>query len=240
MKKRYYIIIALIVIAIIATITFINTKKIDQEEDSKENKIENSESESSSNNTEEIEAIKNEINATADTEIYQVEEEPDGRKIIQIKPNVQFEVDLAGIIKNAKPEEEELQSFVKKAPETTGVWVSSQSRDAFLQLLKKSKIENFRIKEDGFLQSDTSSDNELGKKLETMMNANRLYIINMTGIAYERDYISGEIVEYPFEDMDPFQIVEPYQKDNKIILEITSNKRQKLTDKEILEEVVQY
>ena len=73
-----------------------------------------------------------------------------------------------------------------------------------------------------------------------MLNANKLYIITMTGIAYERDYISGEITEYPFEDMDPTQVIEPYQKENTIILEITSNKKQKITDKEILETIVQY
>ena len=47
-------------------------------------------------------------------------------------------------------------------------------------------------------------------------------------------------MEYPFEDMDPYQIVEPYINDNTIILEITSNKNKKLTDKEILETIVQY
>ena len=73
-----------------------------------------------------------------------------------------------------------------------------------------------------------------------MINSDKLYIINMTGIAYERDYISGEIVEYPFEDMDPYQVVEPYQKENKIILEITTNKNKKLTEKEILETIISY
>ena len=65
-------------------------------------------------------------------------------------------------------------------------------------------------------------------------------IINITGIAYQRDYISGEIVEYPFEEMDPEQILETYQDENNIILEITTNKKQKLTDEEILETIVKY
>ena len=73
-----------------------------------------------------------------------------------------------------------------------------------------------------------------------MENSNKLYIINMTGIAYERDYISGEIIEYPFEDMDPTQELELYQNEDAIILEVTSNKNKKLTDKEILETIVQY
>lgn len=44
--------------------------------------------------------MKKEINATGNTDIYQVEKEKDGRKILQIKPQIQFNVDLAGIIKN--------------------------------------------------------------------------------------------------------------------------------------------
>ncbi len=47
-------------------------------------------------------------------------------------------------------------------------------------------------------------------------------------------------MEYPFEDMDPTQIVELYGDNNKIILEVTTNKKNKLTDKEILETIVQY
>ena len=49
--------------------------------------------------TEELENMKKNINATGNTDIYQVEEEKDGRKILQIKRQVQFYVDLAGIIK---------------------------------------------------------------------------------------------------------------------------------------------
>lgn len=239
MGKRYCIIITLIVISIIATTIFIITRKPKQEEVNNENITQSSKS-SNHDNTEEIETIKNELNATANTDIYQVEEEPGGRKILQVKPEVQFEVDLAGIIKNAKPDEKELQSFLEKAPKTQGVWISNQSRGNFLQLLNKNGIESFCITEEGYLQSNEADDNVTVKNLKNMINSNRLYIINMTGIAYERDYISGEITEYPFEDMDPFEIIEPYQKDNKIILEITSNKKQKLSDREILETIVQY
>ena len=63
--------------------------------------------------TEELENMKKNINATGNTDIYQVEEEKDGRKILQIKRQVQFYVDLAGIIKKSKPEEKELESLIK-------------------------------------------------------------------------------------------------------------------------------
>lgn len=107
-------------------------------------------------------------------------------------------------------------------------------------MLKNNDIQNFNINSEGYLKIDSSVNNEVATKLENMIKRDKLYIINITGKAYERDYITGEIVEYPFEDMDPTQIVELYGDNNKIILELTTNKKNKLTDKEILETIVQY
>lgn len=208
----------------------VDEKIVDEKE---ENVVENA-------NPEEIESIKNEINSTADSNIYYVTEETDGRKILQIKPQVQFQVDLAGVIKNAKPEENEIESLNKKAPNKTGIWISEQSRDKFKELLNKNNIDNFSIKKDGYLKLDKTSENDIAKNLEKMIQSDKLYIINITGIAYERDYITGDIVEYPFEDMDPEQVIELYKNGNKKILEITTNKKQELLDKEILEEITLY
>lgn len=254
MKKYCKIIIPIVALVIVAIIVNIVWKKKDsyknQEytnssltkqgivdekivDEKEENVIEN-------DNPEEIESIKNEINSTADSNIYYVTEETDGRKILQIKPKVQFQVDLAGIMKNSKPEEKKIESLNKKAPNKAGIWISEQSRDKFIDLLNKNNIDNLSIKKDGYLKVDKTSENEIAKNLEKMIKSDKLYIINITGIAYERDYISGEIVEYPFEDMDPEQVVEFYENGNKKILEITTNKKQELLDKEILEEITLY
>ena len=92
-----------------------------------------------------IENIKNEINSTADTNMFQVETEYDGRPIIQIKPEIQYTTVLAGIIENKKPEESEIEEILKKAPTETGVWISEQSRENFLNLLSKNNINNYLI-----------------------------------------------------------------------------------------------
>lgn len=254
MKKSNKIIMPIVALVIVAIIVNIILKKKDtyknQEytnsslaeqstvdekivDEKEENVVENA-------NPEEIESIKNEINSTADSNIYYVTEETDGRKILQIKPQVQFQVDLAGVIKNAKPEENEIESLNKKAPNKTGIWISEQSRDKFKELLNKNNIDNFSIKKDGYLKLDKTSENDIAKNLEKMIQSDKLYIINITGIAYERDYITGDIVEYPFEDMDPEQVIELYKNGNKKILEITTNKKQELLDKEILEEITLY
>ena len=50
--------------------------------------------------------------------------------------------------------------------------------------------------------------------------------------------MTGEVVEYPFEQMDPEQIYEPYSSENYVIIEVTTNKAKKLTDSEILESIM--
>lgn len=255
MKNKKYIIIGLaiiVIILIVALIIFFSRKNNEDGNNMvmvSENNVTNENTENntsivdqdtSNQNVVEIENMKNEINATGNTDIYYVDEEYDGRKILQVKPDVQFDVDLAGIIKNTMPEENEINELVGKAPTDNGIWISEQSRERFSDLLKNNNINDFSISDDGYLQINNSENNDMANKLVNMINSNNLYIINITGIAYERDYISGEITEYPFEDMDPTQAVEPYQKDNKIILEVTTNKMQELTESEILDAITSY
>ena len=255
MKNKKYIIIglAIIVIILIVALVIFFSKKDNEDVNNmvmvSENNVTNENAEdntsivdqdTSNQNVEEIENMKNEINATGNTDIYYVDEEYDGRKILQVKPDVQFDVDLAGIIKNTIPEENEINELIEKAPTDNGVWISEQSRENFSELLKNNNIQDFNISDEGYLQINNSENSDIANKLLNMINSDKLYIINMTGIAYERDYISGEITEYPFEDMDPTQAIEPYQKENKIILEVTTNKMQELTESEILDAVTSY
>ena len=263
MKKKIFIIlfvIVLILIGIVITLKISKSKYTDSTNitDNNENNIEKEENvlnsetdlttediEVVTNNivnisTDEMEKMKQSINATGNTDIYQVEEEMNGRRILQIKPQVQFYVDLAGILKKSKPEENELEKLIKKSPTNNGVWISEQSSDLFTTLLEQNDVTNFYISEDGYLKNNGTIKNNIEEKLEKMIKSNKLYIINITGIAYQRDYISGKIVEYPFEEMDPEQILESYKDENKIILELSTNKAQKLTNKEILETIVKY
>ena len=160
MNKKSLIICIIVVLIIILAIFMIKLNNLGKD-DKKNNDIENTALVESKNNeenvnanfidnsssyqytTEEVEKIKKEINVTANTDIYRIEEEPGGRKILQIKPEIQFNVDLAGIIKNGEPEENELNEILKKIPNTTGIWISNQSRETFLGLLKNNGIRKF-------------------------------------------------------------------------------------------------
>lgn len=243
MKKKIFIsvIVTFILIGFILAIIFNSSNKgdLDVSNQQKDNNeiIENQAGQSERND--EIERIKETINAKGKTDIYQIETEHDGRKIIQIKPEVQFDVDLAGILKDGKPEEDEIKKILEKRPIGKGIWVSEQSREQFIKILKNNNLNNFSVNDNGFLEiKDENISNSIAKELKNMIESERQYIINIKGKSYQRDYISGEIVEYPFEEMDPQQVVEIYEKDIDIILELTQNK--KITDKEILEAVLAY
>ena len=50
--------------------------------------------------------------------------------------------------------------------------------------------------------------------------------------------MSGDIVEYPFEKMDPNQIMELYKNDNSTILEISTNSKGKISNVDILKTII--
>lgn len=244
MKKNILIVVLLVVVVVIAIILIFNNNK---EENSDQNILQNDIQSDNfmnrmvSTDANEINAIKNEINATGQTDIYQIEEEYDGRRIIQVKPDVQYQVALAGIIKNGIPAEDEINTLLEQAPTNSGMWISESSREKFIELLKSNNITNFEITNEGYLQCNKQENlTEYEEKLKNMAESDKLYIIDISGKTYQRDYISGEVIEYPFEEMDPYQVIEPYEVEDSIILGVTSNKDNYLSDIEILEAIIAY
>ena len=234
MKKKQIIIISVIaIIAILIIINIIEIKKIEPREQNEENLI--------ANDKNLINEIKEEINATGDTNIYEVKKEYDGRKIIQIKPNIQFETALAGIFKNAMFEEDEIETLLENKPKYNGIWISNNSREKFLELLEKNNIDNYIIDEKGYLKLEKTNSNQQEENtiIENAIKSDNLYIIDITGTSYIRDEITGNITQYPFEKMDPYQILNTYDNENATILEITTNEKNKVSNKDILQEILQ-
>ncbi len=234
MKKKQIIIISVIaIIVILIIINIIGIKKIEPREQNEENII--------ANDKNLINEIKEEINATGDTNIYEVKKEYDGRKIIQIKPNIQFETALAGIFKNAMFEENEIETLLENKPQYNGIWISNNSREKFLELLEKNNIDNYIIDEKGYLKLEKTNSNQQEENtiIENAIKSDNLYIIDITGTSYIRDEITGNITQYPFEKMDPYQILNTYDNENATILEITTNEKNKVSNKDILQEILQ-
>lgn len=233
MKKRNIILIIVAIVMIVIGLVFV---KLDFQNGQDEEK--QTSNEVDIYNQEVINEIKDEMNATADTDMYQIEEEYDGRQILQIKPSIQFETVLAGILKNAQPVENEIQDLLKDKPNQKGIWIAKQSRDSFLTLLKDTEISGFSINEEGYLYVTEENDKEEAKKLREAIQSNRLYIIDVSGTSYTRDDFSGEIIEYPFEKMDPYQAVDVYQEGDVAILQVTTNEKGELSKQEILEDIL--
>lgn len=214
-KVLISIILLIIVITIITTIIiYKNRNNVSQEPGEIQNVVDDPNSI--------IEEIKDETGATASDELYEVQKEYDGREILTIKPDIQFKTVLAGVLKNGKPSTQDIEKLeISKFHQ--GVWISEISREKFLKILKKCEIENFDIDKNGYLYKKSNSDNKYSQKLEKMINSNELTIIDITGTCYVRDEMTGEIVEYPFKDMDLYQVCEKYKTDGGTIIIITTN-----------------
>ena len=242
------IIILIIVIVVISLI--LNNK----ETDNAENTINNEESTNNSNTileetvepqTEEekqkIEEIKNESGLTADTNIYEVQKEYDGREVLVVKDSVQYRVELAGILNNGLPEKDKVEKILQNRPQKTGIWISEPSRDKFLEYLKETTKNNYIINQEGYLQIEQESNEktEQDQLLEKYISNNKQYIIDISGIFYQVDNVTGEIVEYPFEKMDGFQAYEYSESNGNIIMALTTNKDRKIQPKEIIESMLE-
>ena len=243
MKKNIFIVLLLVIVVVIAIVLIFNNKEENSDQNILQNEIQSDEfaNKKVSTDANEINAIKNEINATGETDIYQIEEEYDGRRIIQVKPDIQYQVALAGIIKNGIPSDDEINTLLEQAPTSSGMWISESSREKFMELLNSNNIVDFEITNEGYLKCNKQENlTEQEEKLKNMAESNKLYVIDMSGKTYQRDYISGEVIEYPFEEMDPYQVIEPYEIDDSIILGVTSNNDNYLSNEEILNTILEY
>lgn len=176
------------------------------------------------------------------TEIYQLAEEYDGRKVLTIKPSIEYKVAFAGIIKNARPEMSDLDRIIEQEhPTENGIWVSKQSRDEFLKLIQSQAKLQYEISENGYLKIKEASKNanEIDKRIQKIMESGNQYIIDMAGSCYILDNMTGNIEQYPFEKMDAYQTYEYFKDENRMIIVISSNKDKKLNEKEILESVLE-
>ena len=244
MKKKIFIIVFFLVVIFVIFYCILGNNKSREKEkngDSNKNNLTTYE------NEEEINEIKKKVNATADTEMYQIRVEYDGRKIIQIKPSIQFETALAGALKGSKPEEFEIEEIISNKPDKTGIWITNRSRENMKNIFEEIDLEFLQINEDGYVKIDSNNNNiniieneknkEYFEKFKKLIYSENLYIIDFSGTTFLRDDISGIITENPFEEMDENQILETYNDKNMKLIEVTKNMKQKFSNKEIFEEI---
>ena len=219
-KNMKYIIISIVIIiiaAIITTIIIVNQNKKEKENETQNytnyEGIEIDKNQTSYQESTTVDDLKNEVGAEGDNSIYEMQTEYDGRKVLSVKPDMQFCTVLAGIIEDKKPEDdlnkiEEIgSSFLGKK----GIWVAPNSRQAFLSILSQTTKNTYNINEEGYIECKANLNaNDIDKNIENILFSNKMYIISITGSCYILDEVSGKVTEYPFEQMDPYQPCEYY------------------------------
>ena len=239
MKKK--IIICILMILAISFIFFIVRKivriesgeqisslPIDYMEESVKNEIEE----------EKIVNIVGDQGLEADEDIYEIAQEYDGREVVVVKANIKYKVALAGMIKRQKTEKAELNDVLQEAPKHTGIWVAENSREKFLQALKNITKATYFIDEEGFLtQKESWIMNGYDKSIANMLHDDSLHVFDINSTTYVVDEVTGEIQEYPFEEMDPYTDYEFFEDENKEMYIISEGIEGKVNPTDILKKI---
>lgn len=241
MNKKMKIILLIIAIIIFIAIVGIIILKNNSEDKSNKEEWKNDFSEVDKNeinykNNTTINELKEEMKMEADSSLYEITQEYDGRKTLNIKKDILYKVAFAGIIKQDKPILEEIDKiFDDNYPKKDGIWVSEQSRDVFLKMINEESSVKYNINNEGYLivQQDSENTSEYDNIIKRIINSNRKIIVDINSYDYEVDVVTGEIVEYPFEQLGDSIDIVPNSNDKIIVL--AQNQNKKFTNKEILQ-----
>lgn len=236
-------------ISIIIAIVFIVVIVIVKQPKKKEEKIVESESAMNSENVSieqnvlleennDVENIKQNIGFSGQSDIYDVHEEDD-IKVLEVKPSIKVMVSYSGIIKNGKFSLGEAKEiFEKNYSNHGGIYIVENSRNKLLNMLDSKMFNNkYFVDENGYLsvkefnKEQTANDELLVKYI----NSSFEYTIDISSTCYIVDDVTGKIMDYNFEDMDKYQAYEYFSDSNRMILFLTENKNNLISDDEIIE-----
>ena len=236
MKKKIIISILLIIVVGIIIGVFARKKKNNEDIINYDELKQNSEM---YNESATLEDLKKEYGATGDENLYDIETEYDGRKVLAIKASENFKVAFAGLVENRKITlDEATKIFDDEYPTNNGIWVEEKSREKILNYLNQNLNSKYEIDKNGYLTISSKKNSDYDNKIEKIINSNKQYIIGINSKKYYIDAISGEILDNPFEEFDKYQTYAYCQDDDKIVICITENTSKKLSNKEIFDSVV--
>lgn len=231
-KRSIYILIILCIICLFfISILIIKTKRNNNENINIDNTL--------YQNDLSIEQIKKELGYTADSNLYSIDTEYDGRKVLNIKHDLQYMVAFAGLIKTEDLKTSEVEDIFKENyPKQCGIWIENSTREKISELINKSTNSKYIINENGYLKiEEQNKQNENDVILEKLINSNKTIVLTINSYYYEIDNVTGEINKYPFEQLDEYQPLDMIKNENNILIVLSSNKNNKLTEKQILDEL---
>ena len=217
-----------------------NTNQIDEQVSKQYEEMKNNSTMYNENST--LEELKDEYKITGSEDIYEIETEEDGRKVINVKASVNYKVAFCGMIKNSKPTFGELDSiFQKNSPNRSGIWIKPKDNSKVLSYLNNNKFlkSKYEINEEGYLQiTETKNQTEYDKFLQKIVNSDKQYLINISSIYYMIDKVTGEIVDNPYNLLDRYQTYDYCTDEDKTIIFVSENQENYLTDDEIFESII--
>lgn len=249
MKKRKLVItiaIIFIIISIFCIARYIIVNNKNEIQNKENNQTENWDNQYSEvdkndinyNNTADVDKLKEQMGLTAPSDIYEISEEFDGRKTLNVKAEILYKTAFAGIVNQEKPEMENLDKvFETKYPTRSGIWISERAREKIVKILNENLQTKYSVDTDGYLNiADNSKQNEKDKKIEQIIKSNKKIILDICDFDYEVDNVSGEIVEYPFSQLgDTIDIVN--NNEDKILV-ISESKIENVSNNDIIENLI--
>lgn len=245
MKNKKIVIGIIIIVCIAVGVSIIFMNKNSDDTENRNNFVNDysnvdKENEISYQNDVPVGELKNETGLTGDDSIYQIDTEFDGRKVLNIKADIQYKVALAGVLQKDMPNYNDVDNVIQEALLTkNGIWVEESSREKFMNLLKTITESEYEISNDGFLNIiNKENQNEYDKKIEKIINGEAQYIMQIADKYYELDTVTGEVVEYPYQRLDPYQTYDVVEDSNNRIYFLNTNSDNKISNEDIIKDVI--
>ena len=150
----------------------------------------------------------------------------------------QFYIAFSGLIKNEIPTEEEIEKCKQKIPTKNGIWIEEKSQYDILNMINELTNYKYQINCDNYLElkenQEKTEKNEYDVFIQMLINSDHTYILGKTGKMYFRDILTKEIAVDLYEDLDSYQIYNYVKDKNQTIIDITSNKKEHLNNKQIM------
>ena len=253
-KKIILIIIIAIILVIscVVLLLYYKSKKSNKEENAEVNEISENVIQDYLNTKENsvmykdnatLEELKEEYKITGEDELYFIETESDGRKVINVKPDIDYKVAFCGMVNGEMPNLKDINKiynfffFLKN-----GIWININDREKIVNYLNNnSKLKaEYEVDQEGYLKitktEDLSSTDEVIRKI---IEGNKQYVLSISSKCYMVDVVTGKIVENRYNDLEEYQTYEYFQDGDKIIIFISENLENRMTNDEIFDSLIE-
>ena len=155
----------------------------------------------------------------------------------------QFNIAFAGLIKNDIPSDEEVKQYQMQQPTKSGVWIEEKSKEKILNMINGITNLKYETDKNNYLkikqEQEENEKNEYDIFIQKLINSDELFILSKTGKLYFKDIVSKELTVDLYEDLDSYQTYNYIKYENKTIIDMTTNEKNHLDNKEIMNSLIE-